>query len=363
MLASAERNATRLAAVAGAKELLQGSLDDDAARALEAMKRAEVARRRAATAERRIADAERRAREASKRAEDEAKRANDADKRADDEAKRADEEAKRADEAEGRAAREKQRADRAEAPPPTPATARLAMVIANAEYQGDAPSLPRCAADGEAMASTLRARGFTVTRHNDLEGDALALAATAFRLQVRANPGCIAVLYFTGHGFEKDNGDLFLVPVNGAPGVGGVPLSLRRVEQAVHEDIAGQESTIVIILDCCRFNDNVGTYKSRNGQRWTHATKGGGPLRNGQYLSQYLVAYACESGTAAHADAEGAGLSPFTAALVPRLREGVSLDVALQRATTVVFRQTQHTQRPCYRSSLGLDEDTAPLVL
>ena len=84
MLASAERNATRLAAVAGVKEVLQGSRHDDAARVLEAMKRAEVARRRAATAERRIADAERRAREASKRAEDEAKRANDADKRADD---------------------------------------------------------------------------------------------------------------------------------------------------------------------------------------------------------------------------------------------------------------------------------------
>ena len=42
----------------------------------------------------------------------------------------------------------------------------------------------------------------------------------------------------------------------------------------------------------------------------------------------------------------------------------VPLEVALKRATTVVARQTQHTQRPSYRCTLGWDDGAgAPLVL
>ena len=107
------------------------------------------------------------------------------------------------------------------------------MVIANAKYLGDEPPLPRCAADGDAMAAALRARGFDVVRRNDADTNSLDAAVGEFGRLVRSHPGCIAVWYFTGHGFETEKGDLSLAPVDGSVGVGGYPLPLGVLEDSL----------------------------------------------------------------------------------------------------------------------------------
>ena len=120
----------------------------------------------------------------------------------------------------------------------------------------------------------------------------------------------------------------------------------------------------MIVLDCCRTNVNNETFKDgTKAPQWTPGVPGDN-LRSDQYKCQYLVSFACEPGTSARSQVGNAQLSPFTDARLPPLREGVPLQAALDRATTVVARATGNTQRPSYRCSLERDAVTgAPLVL
>lgn len=170
-----------------------------------------------------------------------------------------------------------------------------------------------------------------------------------FALAAQQHPGCIAVLYFTGHGFEDDDRQQYLVPRTSAASL------WRSVsEHRLHEFTAGQDSTIVLLLDCCRSNENNETYKGGGGPRWRHDMFA--QLRNPRFTAQYLVACACQSGTAARSQVGTAAMSPFTDALVPSLRDGLPLQAALDRATRIVLRQTRREQRPVYRASLERDD-------
>lgn len=150
----------------------------------------------------------------------------------------------------------------------------------------------------------------------------------------------------------------------------GCPLPSSQVEQQLLESTAGQKSSVVIILDCCRVNDDA-AHETGRPQRWEHGT--GRLLPKPRHEAQAFVAYACEAGQSARAGGDGTSLSPFTDALLTALqpqrvahgaaggvRMGVPLATALELAAADVMRRAHGEQRPVFRTDAHA---ATPLVL
>jgi len=90
---------------------------------------------------------------------------------------------------------------------------RVALVIGNSNYQA-VGRLPNPSRDADAVATALRAVGFTTVQvESDLGFDALRRMLQAFSAQ--AERADWAVIYYAGHGLEM-NGMNYLVPVDAA---------------------------------------------------------------------------------------------------------------------------------------------------
>lgn len=141
--------------------------------------------------------------------------------------------------------------------PAAAAPARLALVIANSQYE-TLPSLPNAARDGDAISAALTGAKFTdasgtgpVRPRRNLTLAQMRAELTAFREALAAaGPEAFAIVYFSGHGVALGSyGDGALLPVEQGP-----ELAQEQVTRAAITDqlLGAGARTVVVVLDMCR---------------------------------------------------------------------------------------------------------------
>ena len=94
---------------------------------------------------------------------------------------------------------------------PAAAAARSALVIANAAYPDSEAVLPGPVPDGQALAETLKRKGFAVELGENLARDGMQAAIERFRKGVE--PDGIALVFFSGYGIQVGRKN-YLIPVD-----------------------------------------------------------------------------------------------------------------------------------------------------
>lgn len=134
---------------------------------------------------------------------------------------------------------------------------RLALVIGNADYRHYS-RLVGSVLDADAMADALRARGFRVTKANNVEREAMLALISQFE-QTLAARGGIGVFFYAGHAAQS-NGDEIMFPVD-AGGASGADLvkegiNVSRLRRVTASPAAGS----------WRDNGSVTLYATSRGQ-------------------------------------------------------------------------------------------------
>lgn len=142
-----------------------------------------------------------------------------------------------------------------------PATAapapRLALVIANSQYQ-TMPSLPNAAKDGDAISVALTGAKFVdasgagpVRPRRNLTDLQLRAEVAAFRdALAAAGPEAFGIVYFSGHGVAMGSyGDGALLPVDQGAEVKANPVTRAAITDQL---LGAGAKTVVVVLDMCR---------------------------------------------------------------------------------------------------------------
>ena len=127
---------------------------------------------------------------------------------------------------------------------------RVALVIGNGAYKVSPLANP--GNDAEAVAAALRALGFaTVMLRKDLGTE--AMRAALMELAREATGADVAVVFFAGHGTERE-GHNYLIPVDAALEKAS-DLALQAIAlSTVIEQLGGVRKLRLVILDACRNN-------------------------------------------------------------------------------------------------------------
>ncbi len=161
---------------------------------------------------------------------------------------------------------------------------RLALVIGNADYR-HYPRLAGAASDADAMADALRARGFRVTKANNVEREAMMSLIAQFE-QTLAARGGIGVFFYSGHAAQA-NGDeiMFAVDAREASGADIVKqgINVSRLRRPIAAPAAGS----------WRDNGSVTLYASSKGQVTLDSLPG---QRNSPFTTALLGALGQGSG-------------------------------------------------------------------
>lgn len=238
-------------------------------------------------------------------------------------------------------------ADRPFTPRP-PAPHRKALVIGNDRYT-DVPPLANAVADAEAMARTLQAVGFTVTRHVNLTEKRFKQALRDFRMQVQG--GDEVIVYYAGHGVQLGAAN-YLLPVDiradHEEQVKDEAIALQRILDDLNERKA---KFSLAVIDACR--DNPFQSKGRS--------IGGRGLAPTSAATGQMVMYSAGAGQQAldrlgPNDPERNGL--FTRVLLREMtRPGQSVDRVLRSVRNEVVRLARsvgHEQTPAlYDQAIG----------
>jgi len=244
---------------------------------------------------------------------------------------------------------------------PTPATARLALVIGNDNYDersGFHP-LSKCMNDAHGMATILREMNFdhvtaVVNANNKELRDAL------YALVEKIQDHCIVVFFFSGHGQGFGNSS-YLVPT-------GLTNPLERQDDFDHDCInlndvfatfnrASSTCTFCLFFDCCRSDPKNSAFKGFVGSGGF--LKGPCATPTTHLTSQkpsMAIGYATAPGTVA-TQVGGGEHSPYTRALMrhlPTRRKDLrQLHAAI---TSDVMHMTQRQQQPWLEASLLQEE-------
>lgn len=241
------------------------------------------------------------------------------------------------------------------------AGSKKALVIGNSEYfdpslpQDQQPSnLKNPANDAALMNETFRKIGFDVSFHTDLDSQGMKKALGDFRSIL--NPGDIAVVYFSGHGFQI-KGENYLIPVHFAAKfeyqATAEALSLSMVVDALEE--AGLNLKI-IFLDCCRNDPRFRSFSKGS-------ARGLGEVKNTGHES--LVCFSTKHGEVAEDNPESSN-SNYTSALGEILpMPGLKVEDVMKRVAQKVMLLSNNSQQPFTYGNLFRDwylgpEGTAP---
>ncbi len=217
--------------------------------------------------------------------------------------------------------------------------------------------------DARAVADSLQAAGFVVTRA--LDPDADALYDTLARFTAALRPGDEVVVYFAGHGVEVE-GRNWLLPADMPLLRPGDEVKLRRAALATDDlmaEIAARGPQITLmILDACRDNPFP-----RQGTRSVGNTRGLARLEAPR--GSYVIFSAGAGQTALDRLGEGDANpnSVFTRALLPRLAQpGLSIrDLAQQVRLEVdaTARSIGHDQFPAIYDQLAGEFSILPAAV
>lgn len=217
---------------------------------------------------------------------------------------------------------------------------RIALVIGNSAYTNTSP-LQNPRSDAQLISESLRAVGFTVFEHYDLDQKDMKRAVVDFGdVLVSKGPDTVGLFYYSGHGIQA-NGANYLMPIDATvkreKDVDIESVRAETVLQAMEE--AGNRLNIVV-LDACRNNPFEASYRSVN--------QG---LARMDAPSGTLIAYSTAPGRVA-TDGEGRN-SPYTFALARAMRTpGLSVEEAFKQVRVRVMERTNEEQVPWESSSL-----------
>lgn len=219
------------------------------------------------------------------------------------------------------------------------AETRLALVIGNSGYE-TVGRLVNAGHDADLVAGSLAATGFDVIKAIDLTEEAMGDAIDGFVL--RAQGADVAVVYYAGHGIQKD-GENYLLPVDA---------KLKSASAITREGFALSEITrplqsvpiSLIFLDACRNNPVAETLLAQSPAQSRAAGVQRG-LAVVQTSGDMLVAFATLPNTTA-SDGDS-GNSPFATALARNIAApGVEVSLMMKRVTADVMAATAGVQRP-----------------
>lgn len=234
-----------------------------------------------------------------------------------------------------------------EAAPPGKVPVKVALVIANADYQA-VPRLTNPISDAHIVAQALTRVGFdSVTVKENLT--LVDMARVIREFSVQADGAQVALIYYAGHGMEI-NGTNYLVPID-AHVARDRDLDSEAVKLDMLLDMTqGAKRLRIIILDACRNNPFEVSMKRTSGVR--AVSRGLAPI---EPMTDSLVVYSAKAGSTA--DDGDAANSPFATAMARRLVEpGREINMLLRRVRDDVIAQTGGKQEPFIYGSQSSQE-------
>lgn len=227
---------------------------------------------------------------------------------------------------------------------------RIALVMGNDNYQQVA-KLQKAGNDAVAMATELRAAGFEVVLHKDLNYRAMVKAMESLYASITG--GDEVVVFFAGHGVQLKNGS-FLLPIDiEASSESEVEKTSYGLNDMMDHLGQAKATFSLVLLDACR--DNPLKTKGRN---VGGSSRGLGPPDppKGQ-----MVVYSASRGQQALdrlSDTDNHPNSVFTREFISRMRKpGLKLEELvreIQDSVERLARTVSHEQRPAmYNEARG----------
>jgi uncharacterized caspase-like protein len=224
---------------------------------------------------------------------------------------------------------------------------RFALLIGNAAYEGNA-ALKNPVNDVDDMAAALSSIGWKTRTVTNADRRTIGRALTAFREELIANPGTIAMFFYAGHAMQID-GTNYLLPVNTTyDTVDDVKLDAIPVTQVTDAIQAGSAAVSLMILDACRDNPFAKSMtRSLGGTRGLTVVQSAGGLKGSAILFSTSPGDVALDGT----DRNGV----FTGALLRHIDKGLKLEDLFRLVNADVRKATGDAQKPWINASLSAD--------
>ncbi len=228
---------------------------------------------------------------------------------------------------------------------PAYADGRVALVIGNSGYRGDA-ALTQPKADAQTIASGLRGAGFKV--HRGIDTDHVALQQLISRFTSDAKGADVALFYYAGHALQLEGKNL-LVPVDADLGArSDLPSETVRLQSIIKQVQKSAEVT-VIALDASRANPAYARLSAGAG----NAVVPG--LAKVKVADGGVVIASAQPGAVTRRT--GAPNSRFARALKAQIsRQGGNLDLVINRVREQVAEESAGRQVPWVNARVSLDK-------
>ena len=237
---------------------------------------------------------------------------------------------------------------------------KVALVIGNSSYNESIGSLNSAVNDAESISSKLKEMDFFVIKRTNLTKSRLQDTIEDFAEKVEGAE--FALIYYSGHGFAMQ-GVNYIVPVDGDI-KSLADVSRRFVDVASLVKAAKYKNSnrrTLLILDACRNNPFADILRRDGVEEAVLVTAGTKALDIGikrgekssiglaawgaEQFTQLAVAFATSPGRVAY-DSGRSDNSPYTAALLNRIGEPVSLNDMLSYVREDVLNETNGKQSP-----------------
>ncbi len=222
-----------------------------------------------------------------------------------------------------------------------PGDVRVALVIGNSAYGGDA-ALVNPVNDARAMASTLKTLGFTVVELRDGRKSEITAALARAREALAGKQG-VGLLYYAGHGLQLDWRN-YMVPVDARMSTAAdVPLQSVDVNLVLDAFKKAGNRMNILVLDACRDNPFAST-ASGKGLAQVDAPAG------------TFLAYATAPGNVAADGDLKSGNGLYTQFLLEEMKKPTArIEDVFKRVRLNVRQQSQGRQIPWESTSLEGD--------
>ena len=222
--------------------------------------------------------------------------------------------------------------------------AKIALVVGNAAYSGDIPTLSNPVNDATDIAATLEKRGWRVTKLVDVNRREFNRNINAFRDALKGSPGSTALFYYAGHGVQIE-GKNYMLPIGEVfEAKDDVKLSAFCVDAIVDAFSEGKAKDSLIILDACR-EDPFAKTKTRA----IGTTRGLAVISVPETEGGSATILATKAGDVAQ-DGDGRN-GIFTEAFLKNFDSGLPLDQFFMRVKADVMAKTGGQQNPQIQTS------------